>query len=146
MSVWQKLYDNFKTLLETTLDGELETALHESEFVDLLNSTSTLNGQYALQLGAIQKAQIKANDTLDFSYEVILQIGYECNKNAGHTDYNNAISDIEKIIAFRLDTDYFSTGVMTAELSKGSRPRFIQKDVYMVCELSFIISGRVSLS
>ncbi|TAK56693.1 MAG: hypothetical protein EPO24_10885 [Bacteroidetes bacterium] len=146
--IWKTIHSNFKTLLDTTLSGMTYNALKESEQVELsrTQAASTFNGAYSIQLGSVRNASLKVNSILDYELEVLVQLAFELNKNAGRTSYNNAINDVETVIKHRLAPSSYEGTLLTVSLQGGRRPQYIHSNTFVVFEVPFVVTGRIQLA
>ncbi|TAK57876.1 MAG: hypothetical protein EPO24_09415 [Bacteroidetes bacterium] len=144
--VWKTVYTNFKTLLGTTLTTLTYNTLKENEQVELdrLPASSVFNGGYSIQLGSIRNVSLKVNSILDYELEVLVQMCFELNKNAGRTSYNNAINDVETMIKKRLTTSTYEGTLLTVNLQGGRRPQYVHSNTFVIFEVPFIVTGRIT--
>lgn len=139
MAVWQNIYENFKEVLEELQD--LNVQLVQSN-VDLSTvPTTTVNGAYFLAFNGLNNYTISANKVLDLSMEVKLQLGYVLNENDYQVSYNSMMSDVETIIAARLNADDFGENILI-DLQPIPPPKKVGAKSYLIWEMTFIITGR----
>lgn len=144
--IWNSVYSNFKTLLETTLASDVNNALKESENqLDIKQSpTSIYSGNYLLQFKGLSDFSYEINNTLKYTLSLNLQIGYEINLNdAAKASYNKAVNDIETIFIKRLDSATFPSTILDIKGESVSELIGETEGVaFLFCTMDFTIKGR----
>jgi hypothetical protein len=145
--LWQKISDNFVDLIEDTVNPELVTKLkrNEKELNLSLQSTSLFNGSYSIRYGGINSFEFTVAQIIDYDVDVILQVSYEKNINDVLNSYDAMLADVEQIISYRLNYDYFLSDILLCNLKSAPAPIEAETSAFVVWELVFNVTGRVTL-
>ena len=150
MSQWGIIKQNYKTLMETTLVGNTTNVFSEAKGVARLDVRSSVpysvwNGAYIIQMNGMPRPAEYVNGVIDLSYNIRLQVGFLFNPQGDSTEYDNAVSDIEKIVKQRITVSTFQSELVNVQHTSTSGFTFVanaDSQTFGVCNVDFITTAR----
>jgi hypothetical protein len=158
MSVWTTVRANFERLMETDITADANSTFTETKATNSLvhQSTGTYNGAYSIQMSGLS-VDFEINNTWLFTYDVILKLGFTINPKQrldvdtntvvnDKLEYNEAIEDVELIVAKALSPSLYGATVEVMELSSASALEYADElETFATCELVFKCGARTTI-
>jgi hypothetical protein len=103
-SGWSDVVSNFDSLMQS-----LSVEWRESDTIDLTKASSAASSvfdhMYSVQMNGMNQTTEYLSDIADFNYLTRLQLSFELSENDEKKSYNDSVSEVESIIARRLNTN-----------------------------------------